>query len=217
MKAKYQPRIKEQKDVIAVQEYELEKLEQQYQKDMLDLDDWKKKAEANVLPNSGNWKRKSNASPRELKEIDGKLNNLNREKSEKLNQLKQEWNRVQQDIAHEKDTQAGSIRLEDKEEQQRIATEKAEYERQMKQELHSQGPTPNVCNRLAVSCAISTGNCSSSRSTPPCSSSTRRTSATSSTTFRNGSVNRRNRNASSARKRTTCDGKPRVCRSRLMP
>ena len=46
LKAKYQPRIKEQKDVIAVQEYELEKLEQQYQKDMLDLDDWKKKAEA---------------------------------------------------------------------------------------------------------------------------------------------------------------------------
>lgn len=46
---------------------------------------------------------------------------------------------MQQDIAHEKDTQAGSIRLEDKEEQQRIATEKAEYERQMKQELHSQG------------------------------------------------------------------------------
>ena len=33
----------------------------------------------------------------------------------------------------------------------------------------------------------------------------------------NGSVNRRNRNASSARRRTTCAGKPRACRSRLMP
>lgn len=139
LKAKYQPRIKEQKDVIAVQEYELEKLEQQYQKDMLDLDDWKKKAEAERAAKLRKLEEEKQRIAAELKEIDGKLNNLNREKSEKLNQLKQEWNRVQQDIAHEKETQAGSIRLEDKEEQQRIATEKAEYERQMKQELHSQG------------------------------------------------------------------------------
>ena len=139
LKAKYQPRIKEQKDVIAVQEYELEKLEQQYQKDMLDLDDWKKKAEAERTAKLRKLEEEKQRIAAELKEIDGKLNNLNREKSEKLNQLKQEWNRVQQDIAHEKETQAGSIRLEDKEEQQRIATEKAEYERQMKQELHSQG------------------------------------------------------------------------------
>ena len=46
LKNKYQPKIKEQKDVISVQEYELEKLERQYQQDMLDLEDWKKKAEA---------------------------------------------------------------------------------------------------------------------------------------------------------------------------
>ena len=46
LKAKYQPRIKEQKDIISLQEYEIEKLEQQYQQDMLDLEEWKKKAEA---------------------------------------------------------------------------------------------------------------------------------------------------------------------------
>ena len=86
LKAKYQPRIKEQKDVIAVQEYELEKLEQQYQKDMLDLDDWKKKAEAERTAKLRKLEEEKQRIAAELKEIDGKLNNLNREKSEKLNQ-----------------------------------------------------------------------------------------------------------------------------------
>ena len=92
--------------MIAVQEYELEKLEQQYQKDMLDLDDWKKKAEAERTAKLRKLEEgKTQRIAAELRKFDGKLNNLNREKSEKLNQLKQEWNRVQQDIAHEKDTQ----------------------------------------------------------------------------------------------------------------
>ena len=80
LKAKYQPRIKEQKDVIAVQEYELEKLEQQYQKDMLDLDDWKKKAEAERTAKLRKLEEEKQRIAAELKEIDGKLNNLNREK-----------------------------------------------------------------------------------------------------------------------------------------
>lgn len=46
IKRKYQPLIKEQKSRINQLEYELEKLERQYQQDMLDLEDWKKKAEA---------------------------------------------------------------------------------------------------------------------------------------------------------------------------
>lgn len=69
LKAKYQPRIKEQKDVISVQEYELEKLEQQYQKDMLDLDDWKRRRKPNVPPSSGNWRKKSSVSPRNCKRL----------------------------------------------------------------------------------------------------------------------------------------------------
>ena len=70
--------------MIAVQEYELEKLEQQYQKDMLDLDDWKKKAEAERTAKLRKLEEEKQRIAAELKEIDGKLNNLNREKSEKL-------------------------------------------------------------------------------------------------------------------------------------
>ena len=36
--------IKEQKNLISQREYELEQLERQYQQDMLDLEEWKKKA-----------------------------------------------------------------------------------------------------------------------------------------------------------------------------
>ena len=49
LKAKYQPRIKEQKDIISVQQYELEKLEQQYQQDMLDIELWKRKRKKNGM------------------------------------------------------------------------------------------------------------------------------------------------------------------------
>ena len=44
LKRKYQPQIKEQKAIISQIEYELEQLERQYQQDMLDLEEWKKKA-----------------------------------------------------------------------------------------------------------------------------------------------------------------------------
>ena len=44
LKRKYQPQIKEQKNLISQIEYELEQLERQYQQDMLDLEEWKKKA-----------------------------------------------------------------------------------------------------------------------------------------------------------------------------
>ena len=101
LKAKYQPRIKEQKDIISLQEYEIEKLEQQYQQDMLDLEEWKKKAEAECGKKLEALQQKKTGLAAELKRIDEKLGGLNEEKSRELNRLKQEWNALQQRIAGE--------------------------------------------------------------------------------------------------------------------
>ena len=106
---------------------------------------------------------------------------------------------MQQDIAHEKETQAGSIRLEDKEEQQRIATEKAEYERQMKQELHSQGADTERLQQISSQLRDIDRELQFIKEHATL------------------LIEYQNRNASSARRRTTCAGKPRACRSRLMP
>lgn len=62
LKSKYQPKIKEQKDIIALQEYELEKLERQYQQDMLDLENWKKRPKQKETANFTNWKSKNAGS-----------------------------------------------------------------------------------------------------------------------------------------------------------
>ena len=73
LKRKYQPQIKEQKAIISQIEYELEQLERQYQQDMLDLEEWKKKAneERNTKINQlENEKRKRAA---ELEGINNKL------------------------------------------------------------------------------------------------------------------------------------------------
>ena len=139
LKRKYQPQIKEQKAIISQIEYELEQLERQYQQDMLDLEEWKKKAneERNAKINQlENEKRKRVA---ELDGINSKLKNLNKEKTEKLDSLKQEWNKQQQALAAEKKTQAEVIGKEEKEEQRRISSIKTEYEADMQKELHSQG------------------------------------------------------------------------------
>src|SRR5699024_8462366 len=119
LKRKYQPQIKEQKNLISQIEYELEQLERQYQQDMLDLEEWKKKAneERNTKINQlENEKRKRAA---ELEGINNKLKNLNKEKTEKLDNLKQAWNQQQQTLATEKKTQAEIIGKEEKEEQRR--------------------------------------------------------------------------------------------------
>ena len=58
---------------------------------------------------------------------------------EKLDNLKQAWNQQQQTLATEKKTQAEIIGKEEKEEQRRISSIKAEYEADMQKELHSQG------------------------------------------------------------------------------
>ena len=138
LKNKYQPKIKEQKDVISVQEYELGKLEQQYQQDMLDLEDWKNKAEAERERKMHELENQKAQAHSELKQIEAKLNNLNKEKAEKLNTLKQEWSGLQHNLANEKKKQADTIQQEEQEEQKRIASVKADYENDMQKELHKQ-------------------------------------------------------------------------------
>ena len=106
---------------------------------MLDLEEWKKKAneERNAKIN-----RLENEQRKRVAELDGinsKLKNLNKEKTEKLDSLKQEWNKQQQALAAEKKTQAEVIGKEEKEEQRRISSIKTEYEADMQKELHSQG------------------------------------------------------------------------------
>lgn len=68
LKRKYQPQIKEQKAIISQIEYELEQLERQYQQDMLDLEEWKKKAneERNAKIN-----RLENEQRKRVAELDG--------------------------------------------------------------------------------------------------------------------------------------------------
>lgn len=139
LKRKYQPQIKEQKARIAQIEYELEQLERQYQQDMLDLEEWKKRAEAERTAKISQLENEKLQRTAELEEINSKLNNLNQEKADKLNSTKQEWNRLQQTLAEEKKAQADLIGKEEKEEQQRISSVKAEYEADMQKELHSQG------------------------------------------------------------------------------
>jgi hypothetical protein len=128
-------------------------LERQYQQDMLDLEEWKKKAneERNAKIN-----RLENEQRKRVAELDGinsKLKNLNKEKTEKLDSLKLEWNKQQQALAAEKKTQAEVIGKEEKEEQRRISSIKTEYEADMQKELHSQGADTerlqDIANQLA--------------------------------------------------------------------
>ena len=125
--------------MISVQEYELGKLEQQYQQDMLDLEDWKNKAEAERERKMHELENQKAQAHSELKQIEAKLNNLNKEKAEKLNTLKQEWSGLQHNLANEKKKQADTIQQEEQEEQKRIASVKADYENDMQKELHKQG------------------------------------------------------------------------------
>ena len=139
LKRKYQPQIKEQKNIISQIEYELEQLERQYQQDMLDLEEWKKKANEERNAKINRLESEQRKRVAELEDINSKLKNLNKEKTEKLDSLKQEWNKQQQALAAEKKTQAEAIGKEEKEEQRRISSIKTEYEADMQKELHSQG------------------------------------------------------------------------------
>jgi 6,7-dimethyl-8-ribityllumazine synthase len=132
-----------------LQNIELEKLERQYQQDMLDLENWKKKAEAERNRKLHELEEQKMQAHNELQQTESKLNNLNKEKSDKLNNLKQEWNKLLQNLNNEKSAQADNIRKEDKEEQQRIASVKAEYENDMQKELHTQGADTERLQNIA--------------------------------------------------------------------
>lgn len=149
LKNKYLPQIKEQRNIIRTQEYELEQLEKQYQKDQLELNDLKKRAEEERTLKLNKLKTEEQQLEQELKLINDKLNNLNQEKSAKLQVLKQEWTKRQEDVNQEKKTLAENIDAEDKQERQRIDAEKAEYRKQMKQELHSQGADTERLQEIA--------------------------------------------------------------------
>lgn len=139
LKRKYQPQVKEQKALINQIEYELEQLERQYQQDMLDLEEWKKKAHAERNAKISQLENKKQKLEAELEEINNKLKNLNQEKADKLNGLKQEWDKLQQTLSEEKQVQTATIGKDEKSEQRRISSIKAEYEAEMQKELHSQG------------------------------------------------------------------------------
>ncbi len=149
LKNKYMPQIKEQRNIIRTQEYELDQLEKQYQKNQLELETLKKRSEAERTSKLDALKADELKLEAELKVINDKLGNLNQEKSEKLHALKQEWNQRQEALNREKKTQAETIDAEDKQEHQRIEAEKAEYRKQMKQELHSQGADTERLQEIA--------------------------------------------------------------------
>lgn len=139
LKRKYQPLVKEQKGNIARLEYELDLLERAYQQNMLDLDTWKKKGEAQRAEKLKALEEKKQQLRMELEELAGRIGSLKKDKDEQLGTLKEAWKQTEQQLYAEKQAAADVIRKEDKEEQQRIAAEKREYEARMQTELHVQG------------------------------------------------------------------------------
>lgn len=139
LKDKYQPRIKEQKDIISLQEFELEKLEKQYQKDMLDLDIWKKKENEEREKKIHNLELEKKRLRQELMQLEERLENLNEEKKEKQDVLKQAWSETQQNLKNEKQEQADNLKAEEEKELKRITDTKARYESDMQKDLHEQG------------------------------------------------------------------------------
>mgnify|MGYP000446801274 FL=1 len=113
IKRKYQPLIKEQKSRINQLEYELEKLERQYQQDMLDLEDWKKKAEAARNEKLTRLDEEKSKIALELASVNEKLDNLGQEKANKLNALKEAWAHLQNQLFEEKNIQQENIRKEE--------------------------------------------------------------------------------------------------------
>lgn len=148
LKRKYQPQIKEQKNLISQIEYELEQLERQYQQDMLDLEEWKKKAneERNTKINQlENEKRKRAA---ELEGINNKLKNLNKEKTEKLDNLKQAWNQQQQTLATEKRHRRKLSERKKKKNNEESPPSKLNMKQICKKSFTRRGRIPNVCKIL---------------------------------------------------------------------
>lgn len=148
-KRKFQPQIKEQKSNITTLEYELEKLERQYQQDMLDLEDWKKKAEASRSEKLTKLEEDKTRIAVELAAVSEKLNNLGEEKAVQLRTLKKEWEALQQHLSDEKNAQQENLRQAEKDEQKRISASKSQYETDMQKELHSQGADTERLQNIA--------------------------------------------------------------------
>lgn len=149
IKRKFQPQIKDQKSRISQLEYELEKLECQYQQDMLDLEDWKKKAEASGHQKLTQLEEEKNKIAIELASINGKLENLGQEKTGKLTVLKKAWENLQKQLADERNAQQETIRKEEVEERKRINASKAQHEADMQKELQSQGADTQRLQKIA--------------------------------------------------------------------
>lgn len=152
IKRKFQPQIKEQKNRILQLEYDLEKLERQYQQDMLDLEEWKKKAEASRNEKLAHLNEERSKIVLELAAVNEKLKNLGQEKAHKLDALKKAWEELQKQLFEEKNAQQENIRKGEKEELKRINANKARYEADMQKELHTQGADTerlqNIANQL---------------------------------------------------------------------
>lgn len=139
VKDKYQPKIKEQKEIIALQEFELKKLERQYQRDMLDLDVWKRKEKEERESKLHDLEANRKKIQEELALLENRLENLDKEKAEKQDMLKQAWNERQQQLKAEKQEQNLNLQEEENKELERIRETKARYENDMQKDLHEQG------------------------------------------------------------------------------
>lgn len=119
---------------------------------MLDLEDWKKKAEAARNEKLTRLDEEKSKIALELASVNEKLDNLGQEKANKLNALKEAWAHLQNQLFEEKNIQQENIRKEEKEEQKRINAGKAQHEAEMQKELHSQGADTerlqNIANQL---------------------------------------------------------------------
>ena len=149
LRTKFQPRIKEQKDSIGLLQYELEQLEKQYQQDMLDLEVWKKKAEAERNRRLAELEAEKVRWQTELSATEQQLSQLNQEKTERMNALKREWQEEQQRMADELKAQTDTVHQEEREEKRRIASVKSEYEADLQKELHAQGADTERLQRIA--------------------------------------------------------------------
>lgn len=111
---------------------------------MLDLEDWKKKAEAARNEKLTRLDEEKSKIALELASVNEKLDNLGQEKANKLNALKEVWAHLQNQLFEEKNIQQENIRKEEKEEQKRINAGKAQHEAEMQKSCIPKVPIPNV-------------------------------------------------------------------------
>lgn len=139
LKRKFQPQVKEQKTLISQLEYELKQLERQYQQDMLDLEEWKKKAQQERTVRLAELEEEQQRLLKESQKIEKQLAHLNKDKNKRLETLQKSWLEQKQKLHNEKQQQQEILTREEQQEKERIAATQAQYEAERQQELHSQG------------------------------------------------------------------------------